>query len=55
MIVIIAALLGALIGTTTAKRRGGRLPDILQYAVGYALAFTVAGVILTLVIEKSLT
>ena len=43
MIVIAAALLGAIIGGLTARKRGGNRLDIAQYAAGHALAFTVVG------------
>ncbi len=52
MIVILGALIGALIGGMTAKRRNGDKADIAQYAVGYAIAFALVGVILTIAIEK---
>lgn len=55
MIVIFAALFGILLGTMTAKRRNGKRADILQYAVGYGIAFALLGVILTVVIEKIVT
>ncbi|QYZ71623.1 apolipoprotein acyltransferase [Neotabrizicola shimadae] len=52
MIVIGAAILGVLIGALTARRRGGRLADILQYAAGYGIAFTLLGLFATIVIER---
>ncbi len=54
MIVLGAALLGALIGGLTAYRRKGNRLDILQYAAGYGLAFTIVGMILTVVIHRML-
>ncbi|WP_299674889.1 apolipoprotein acyltransferase [uncultured Roseobacter sp.] len=54
MIVIAAALLGALIGGMTAVRRKGNKKDIAQYAAGYAMAFTIVGMILTVVIHRML-
>ena len=54
MIVIAAALLGAIIGGVTAKRRKGNAMDIAQYAAGYAIAFAIVGMVATLIIEKSL-
>ena len=55
MIVIAAALLGAFIGGFTARKRGGNRLDIAQYAAGYALAFTVVGLIATVVIDRILS
>ena len=54
MIVIFLALAGALIGGFTAKKRGGNRKDIAQYAAGYAAAFTVVGMIATVVLDRLL-
>ncbi|HBM58187.1 apolipoprotein acyltransferase [Salipiger marinus] len=54
MIVIAAALLGAVIGGLTARRRKGNRADIAQFAAVYAIAFGLGGVILTLILEKLL-
>ncbi|MDU8910583.1 apolipoprotein acyltransferase [Aestuariicoccus sp. MJ-SS9] len=53
MIVIAAALLGAVIGGMTAKRRKGSTADIAQYATGYGIAFALLGLIVTIVIDKA--
>jgi hypothetical protein len=55
MIVIGAALLGAIIGGLTARKRSGNRLDIAQYAAGYAMAFTVVGLIATVMIDRSLS
>lgn len=55
MIVIIGTLLGALIGGITAKKRNGNRLDIAQYAAGFAIAFALVSLILTIIIEKSIT
>lgn len=52
MIVIVSALVGALLGGLTAKRRNGTAADIAQYVVGYAIAFALLGMIATLVIHR---
>ena len=52
MIVIGAALLGAIIGAFTANRRKGNTLDILQYAAGFAMAFAILGMIATVVIHR---
>ena len=54
MIVILLAILGALIGGFTAKRRGGNRKDIAQYAAGYMMAFIVVGMIATVLIDRLL-
>ncbi len=54
MIVIGLALLGAIIGAWTARRRKGNTLDMLQYGAGYALAFAIVGMILTLVLDRTL-
>jgi hypothetical protein len=55
MIVILGALLGAVIGGTTAKRRKGNMADVAQFIVTYAIAFALLGLIVTIAIEKSVT
>ena len=54
MIVIGAALIGALLGAFTAKRRKGNSLDMLQYAAGYAMAFVVIAMITTVVLHRFL-
>lgn len=52
MIVLAGFLLGALSGAWTAKRRGGSRADMAQYAAGYAIAFALAGLFLTIALER---
>ncbi len=52
MIVIVLAIVGALIGGFTARKRGGNRKDIAQYAAGYAMAFLLVGMIVTVVIDR---
>ena len=52
MIVLAGALLGAVVGATTARVRGGNGLDMAQYAVGYAIAFAILNLFLTLVIGR---
>lgn len=54
MIVISGAILGALSGAMLAKKRKGNLMDIVQYAAGYAIFFSLLGLIATVILEKSL-
>ncbi|MCE6953255.1 hypothetical protein LAZ29_20205 [Cereibacter sphaeroides] len=52
MIVLAGALLGMVIGATTARRRGGQRLDMLQYGAGYGIAFALGGLFLTILIER---
>lgn len=52
MIVIGLAILGALIGAMTARKRRGNRKDIAQYAAGYAMAFLILGMFLTVIIDR---
>ena len=54
MVVIVVALLGAIIGGVTAYRRKGAALDIAQYAAGYALAFTILGMVAAIALERLL-
>lgn len=54
MIVILGAMCGAVIGGVTAHKRKGNRLDIAQYAAGYALAFTVVAMILTVILDRTL-
>ncbi|MFZ5963813.1 apolipoprotein acyltransferase [Thalassococcus sp. BH17M4-6] len=53
MIVLIAALVGAVLGATTAKRRKGNAADMAQYAAGFGIFFALLGVVATIVIDKA--
>jgi hypothetical protein len=53
MIVIGAALLGALIGGYTAKKRQGTVLDIAQYATSFAIAFGIVGLIITVIVHRA--
>lgn len=52
MIVIACAVIGALLGYTTAKKRDGNGLDRAQYAAGFAIAFMIVGLFLTLLVER---
>ncbi|HEY6918478.1 MAG TPA: hypothetical protein VI412_04415 [Tabrizicola sp.] len=52
MFVIGGLLLGALGGGLRAKARGGKLPDILQYAVAHAILFGLLGLFITLSLDR---
>jgi hypothetical protein len=54
MVVLAGLVLGVLIGTFTAKRRGGKALDLLQYGAVYGIAFSLIGLLLTVIIDRSL-
>jgi len=54
MIIAAGLILGLSVGAFTAKRRGGKGLDMLQYAAGYGIAFMLIGVVLTIILERSL-
>ena len=55
MIAILLGLVGAAIGGSTAHKRGGNRKDIAQYAVGFAMAFFIVGMIVTVILERMLS
>lgn len=52
MIILLGAILGALTGAMLARRRRGKLADILQYGFVYALMFALIGLFVTLIIHR---
>lgn len=52
MIVIASFIIGAFYGWNRAARLNGNRADKVQYAAGFALAFTVIGLILTVVVDR---
>jgi len=55
MIVIGLAIIGAIIGGMTAKKRRGNRKDIAQYAAGYGMAFLIVGMFITVIIDRILS
>jgi len=55
MIVIGLAIIGAIIGGMTAKKRRGNRKDIAQYAAGYGVAFLIVGMFITVIIDRILS
>lgn len=53
MFVVIGLILGAITGATIARRRKGRTADIVQYALVYAIAFGLVGMIVTIIVHRS--
>ena len=52
MIVLVLAILGAVLGALSARRREGATLDIMQYATGYAIAFALVGLVATIFIHR---
>ena len=52
MIMIACLILGAAIGWIRAARQGGKLADKLQYAAAHALALSIPGVFLTILLTR---
>ena len=50
---LIAAIFGAFIGGRTAKKRKGTILDVAFYAAGYAIAFALITLILTLIVHRN--
>ena len=54
MIVLAGLALGALMGGNLARKRGGNRLDIAQYAAGFAIAFALLGLFVTIFIDRAL-
>ena len=54
MLILIGAILGALLGFYSARRRDGTRLDILQYTSVYAIAFAIIGLMLTIVVHRAI-
>ncbi|GAA6175530.1 apolipoprotein acyltransferase [Sulfitobacter pacificus] len=54
MIVIGLGIIGVLWGGYTARKRGGNRKDMAQYAAGFAMAFMVVGMVLTVLLDRFL-
>lgn len=53
MVVVLGmALLGAILGALTAKKRNGNKADMAQYAAGYGIAFALIGLVISLVLVR---
>ncbi|SMR72077.1 hypothetical protein SAMN04488030_1423 [Aliiroseovarius halocynthiae] len=48
MVVIVAFLLGAALGATRAKKRGGNRLDMTQYGAVYGIGFALIAIFLTI-------
>ena len=53
MVVVLGmALLGAILGALTARKRNGSGADMAQYAAGYGIAFALVGLVLSLILVR---
>ncbi|CUJ88731.1 hypothetical protein RUE5091_00757 [Ruegeria denitrificans] len=53
MVVILGmAILGAILGALTARKRNGTGADMAQYAAGYSIAFALVGLVLSLILIR---
>jgi len=52
MIVIGGMVIGALFGAYSAKKRNGRLGDILQYSAAYGIMLGLAGMLVTIAVHR---
>ena len=55
MIILGALLIGVGLGLRTARKRNGNRLDMAQYAAGYGIAFTLLGILVTIIIERIVT
>jgi hypothetical protein len=54
MIVLAGLVFGALFGAGLAKKRGGNTLDLLQYAAGFGIFFALAGMFVTIFLDRML-
>ena len=53
MIYIPAAIVGAVLGAYTARKRGGNTLDMAQYAAGYGIVFALLGLLVTIILHRN--
>jgi hypothetical protein len=54
MIVLAGMVLGAAYGATSARKKGGKPVDALQWAAAYGIAFSLLGLFVTIFLEKTI-
>jgi len=54
MIILIATVLGAAVGALQARRRKGKLADMMQYAFVYGVIFALIGLFITIILTRSM-
>ncbi len=53
MVILVSAVFGILLGGYQAKKRGGNLKDIAQYATAYGIAFTLLGFVIAIILDRT--
>lgn len=53
MVAIVGLIFGALLGAIRAKRRGGSLADILQYAAVHGMILAIAALLAGIIISRN--
>lgn len=55
MIIVIAILGGIGLGVYRARKLGGKALDMAQYGAAHGMAFGILGLLVTVILERSLT
>ena len=50
---LLCGLIGAFFGARQAKKRNGSRADVAQYAAGYGIFFALIGLLVTVLIDRS--
>ena len=50
---LLCGLIGAFLGARQAKKRKGTSADIVQYAAGYGIFFALIGLVITVILDRS--
>ena len=53
MVVLVSAVLGIVLGGYQAKKRGGNRKDIAQYATAYGIAFALVGMVIAIILDRT--
>lgn len=51
---LLFGIFGGIWGARLAKKRGGKTLDILQYSAGYFLFYSIIGVIVTVILDRTI-
>lgn len=51
---LLFGIFGGIWGARLAKKRGGKTLDILQYSAGYFLFYAIIGVIVTVILDRTI-
>ena len=50
---LLSGLFGAILGVAIARKRRGKGLDMAQYAAGYGILFALIGLIITIIIDRT--